>query len=179
MRKSFFPSKLRQDRSVSALLDGLVMMTFSDLAASRREWIAEVLIPWSRQASYRDLIEAEQDWGNIAGQVDQEMTLWTWAWSRFPAVIHDGMPGLNETCEVLLKTTDGREATGYPDRQASSRGQIVLISRGEDGFEKSGPFRIDEITSIDLSGPATDSRAEPAPRLTTTLPPETPPDVRI
>lgn len=155
------------------------MNTFSDLAASRREWIAEVLIPWSRQASYRDLLEAEQDWGNIAGRVDPEMTLWTWAWSRFPAVIHDGMPGLNETCEVLLKTADGGTAIGYPDRQASSRGQIVLISRGEDGFDQAGPFRIDEITSIDLTGPATDSRAEPDARPTTMLPPETPPDVRI
>lgn len=155
------------------------MKSFSDLAASRREWIAEVLIPWSRQAGYRDLIEAEQDWGNIAGRVDPEMTLWTWAWSRFPAVIHEGMPGLNETCEVLLKTTDGRQATGYPDRQASSRGQIVLISRGEGGFDQAGPFQIDEIISIAQTQAAADSRAEPIARPTTTLPPETPPDVRI
>lgn len=155
------------------------MKNFSDLAASRREWISQILLPWCQQASYRDLIEAEQDWGNIAGRVDPEMTLWTWAWSRFPAVIHEGMPGLNETCEVRIQTTDGREATGYPDREASSRGQIVLVSRCETGFQPTGPFRIDEIAVAQRTDQTPGERSEPTSRPTTTMPPETPPDVRI
>lgn len=154
------------------------MKSFAELAASRREWISGQLVPWCRQASFRDLVEAEQDWGNIAGRVDPGMTLWTWAWSRFPAVIHDGMPGLNETCEVRLKVADGRDAVGFPDREASSRGQIVLVSRTEMGFEQLGPFRIDEILVAELVQSAT-PRDEPEARPTTVLPPETPPEVRI
>ena len=154
------------------------MKSFADLAVSRREWISEQLVPWCRQACYQDLVEAEQDWGNIAGRVDPGMTLWTWAWSRFPAVIHDGMPGLNETCEVRLRTAGGAEAIGFPDREASSRGQIVLVARTESGFEQLGPFRIDEITSAELTEDSA-RRDEPQARPTTILPPETPPDVRI
>lgn len=154
------------------------MKSFADLAASRRDWISGLLIPWCHQASYRDLIEAEQDWGNIAGRVDPGMTLWTWAWGRFPAVIHDGMPGFNETCEVRILLAGGREVVGFPDREASSRGQIVLVARSDAGFEQLGPFRIDEVHSVELVEFA-GSRDEPAARPTTVLPPETPPDVRI
>lgn len=154
-------------------------MSFAELAASRREWIAGVLIPWCRQASYRDLIEAEQDWANIAGQVDPGMTLWTWAWSRFPALIHEGLPGLNETCEVRVQTVEGQEVTGYPDREASSRGQVVLVTRTESGFQQAGPFRIDQIASAERTASETGPRMEPASRPTTVLPSETPPDVRI
>lgn len=137
-------------------------------------------MPWCRQASYRDLVEAEQDWGNIAGRVEPGMTLWTWAWSRFPAMIHEGMPGLNETLELRLHLADGQEAAGYPDREASSRGHLVLVTRTEAGFEHLGPFRIDEILSADLADSAIrDARHEPQTRPTTVLPPETPPDVRI
>lgn len=154
------------------------MKSFADLATSRRDWLSEILVPWCRQACYRDLVEAEQDWGNIAGRVDPAMTLWTWAWSRFPAVVHEGMPGLNETCEVRLHLMDGREVVGYPDRDGSSRGEIVLLSRSEAGFEQLGPFRIDAVQSAELT---TEGFAveQPQPRATTVLPPETPPDVRI
>ncbi len=66
--------------------------TFEQLAASRRQWINDVLMPWGRQASLRDLREAEHDWMNIAGRVDPAMTLYTWAWSRFPAAVTTGWP---------------------------------------------------------------------------------------
>ena len=88
------------------------------------------------------------------------------------------MPGLNETCEVRLRTAGGAEAIGFPDREASSRGQIVLVARTESGFEQLGPFRIDEITSAELTEDSA-RRDEPQARPTTILPPETPPDVRI
>lgn len=155
------------------------MNSFVGLASSRRQWIHETLLPWCRQASYRDLLEAEQDWGNIAGQVDPEITLWAWAWGRFPELIHDGMPGLNETSEVRLCLSDGQTVVGYPDRQASSRGEIVLVSRTETGFETLGPFRIDEIESANLTNPQSGRVNEPPQRPTTLLPPETPPDARV
>jgi len=153
------------------------MKSFPELAASRREWIQDILVPWCRQARYPDLIEAEQDWQNIAGRVDPAMTLWTWAWSRFPGLVHDAMPGLNETREVRVTLADGRMASGYPDSELSVRGDMVLVIRTENGFEQAGPFRIDEITGVELTG--SDQSDEPPPRSTTLLPPETPPDVRI
>jgi len=153
------------------------MRAFSELAASRREWIDNILIPWCRQATYADLVEAEQDWLNIAGRVDPAMTLWTWAWGRFPGLVHDAMPGLNETREVGVTLTDGRIVSGYPDRELSTRGDMVLVIRAENGLTQTGPFRIDEITAVELTEPGWSDG--PPPRSTTVLPPEMPPDARI
>src|SRR5687767_6788549 len=79
------------------------MKTFAELAASRREWIDAVLRPWCVQASRRDLVLAEMDWGDIAGRVDAEATLWTWAWGRFPELVHEGLSGVSETREVRVQ----------------------------------------------------------------------------
>ena len=91
------------------------MKTFQEMAASRREWIADVLIPWCKQATFKDLREAEHDWINIAGRVDPAMTLWTWAWSRFPDLVCEDLPGVNETAQVVVVTKDGQTLTGFPD----------------------------------------------------------------
>ena len=127
------------------------MQTFEDLVASRRDWIDHVLKPWCRQAALSDLREAEADWQNIAGRVDPEATLWTWAWGRFSALVHEGLHGMNETAEVCVMLRDGRLVRGYPDGRQSKQGRLVLVGPARSraaGFEEFGPFTIDEIVSI-------------------------------
>ena len=158
------------------------MQSFQEMAASRREWISDVLIPWSRQASFKDLREAEHDWINIAGRVDPEATLWTWAWSRFPCLVHERLPGVNETLEVRVQLASGETLVGYPDNRESSRGQLVLTVTGEDGsFEQRGPYNIDEVASAELSNPdqAPPPVDMPADCPVTTLSPETPTEHRV
>ncbi|WP_437226730.1 hypothetical protein SH661x_004738 [Planctomicrobium sp. SH661] len=121
------------------------MASFSDLIASRRAWIETVLEPWCRTASRRDLLLAEQEWQDIAGRPAPQMTLWLWAWSRFPDLCDAGLTTLNETLPVRVECHDGRSATGYPDARKSERGQLVLI--GERG-ETFGPFSIDDLSSV-------------------------------
>lgn len=156
------------------------MQTFQEMTASRREWISDVLMPWCKQASFKDLREAEHDWINIAGRVDPAMTLWTWAWSRFPCLIHERLPGVNETLEVRIKLASGEIITGYPDNRESSRGLLVLTVSGEDNITQAGPFNIDEIISAELTAPEPPASDTDLPgRPVTTLPPETPVDQRI
>lgn len=124
------------------------MHSFDDLAASRREWIDRVLKPWCRQAALEDLREAEAEWHNIAGRVDPEATLWTWAWGRFPELVHEGLPGLDESSEVRVTLRDGRAVTGYPNGRRSKQGRLALVSpRAGGGFDDLGPYTIDEILS--------------------------------
>jgi hypothetical protein len=52
------------------------MSDFEQLVASRKHWIAEVLIPWCRSASLKDLQRAEREWKDIAGKGDPPATLW-------------------------------------------------------------------------------------------------------
>lgn len=125
------------------------MSTFGQLAASRREWIDHTLIPWCRQSSRRDLVAALQDWTNLAGKVDPDKTLWYWAWSRFPDLVHDELAGIDETVHVTVTLKDGIVASGYPDARESSLGQLVLLATGPDRQRHSlGPFSIDDIASI-------------------------------
>lgn len=127
------------------------MHDFADLITSRREWIDGVLQPWCRQAALKDLREAELEWPNLAGSVDPAATLWLWAWSRFPALVYDGLNGLNETREVQVTLRDGRTVTGYPDGRQSQHGQLVLIAprpQPARGFDEHGPFSIDEVVSV-------------------------------
>ena len=126
------------------------MASFAELAASRREWIESVLRPWCAQASRRDLLNAEAEWGDIAGRVDPSGTLWTWAWGRFPALVHEGLPGVNETYPVQVTLRDGSKTTGYPDNRRSGQGRLLLIAA--DAAKRPpelGPFSIDEISSVD------------------------------
>lgn len=131
------------------------MPAFDELAASRRAWIDGVLRQWCRQAPLVELKKAEAEWADIAGRVDPAATLWTWAWSRFPDLVHEGMPGLNETSEVRVRLTDGREAVGFPDARQSVKGRLVLIPSATQprqrivSQELCGPFSIDEIASVE------------------------------
>ena len=158
------------------------MQSFQEMAASRREWISGVLIPWCRQANFRDLREAEHDWINIAGRVDSAMTLWTWAWSRFPCLVHERLPGVNETLEVHIRISSGETIVGYPDNRESARGELVLIVAGEDGSSvQSGPHNLDDVISAELTNPEQAATLTDLPdhRPVTTLNPEAPTEHRI
>lgn len=129
------------------------MRTFDELAASRRAWIAEVLQPWCRSASLNELRKAADEWGDIAGRVDPDLTLWLWAWSRFPVLYEEGLTGLNETHEVVVRLTDGFEHRGYPDARQSRRGELFLLGRSETGSTIDlGPFRIDDVVAVERAG---------------------------
>jgi len=158
------------------------LVTFPELAASRRDWIQQVLIPWCRQASLSDLREAEFDWLNIAGRVDPAATLWTWAWSRYPSLVHEGMAGLDETREVRVHLKNGSTVTGYPDNRASQAGRLVLAGRDDSGrLVDSGPFSLEDIAAVEwVEG----SPQNPAPaglpaRTPTVLPAHLPNDQRV
>lgn len=158
------------------------MQSFQEMAASRREWISDVLIPWCKQATFKDLREAEHDWINIAGRVDPAMTLWTWAWSRFPCLVHERLPGVNETLEVRITLTNGETIVGYPDNRQSSRGELVLIvAEGDGSSGQSGRHNLDEVVSAELTNPEQAATLADLPdhRPVTTLNPETPTEQRI
>lgn len=120
------------------------MPTFADLVASRKDWIQRELIPWCRQASLADLGRAEEEWLDIAGKVAPQFSLWLWAWSRFPVLYVEGLRGLEETHEVVVRLRSGETATGYPDARASQRGKLTLVR----GAGILGPFSLDDIEEV-------------------------------
>ena len=128
-----------------------VPVSFEDLAAARRDWIESVLRPWCRQATHQQLKQADLEWHDFAGRVDAQATLWTWAWERFPAIVHEDLPGVNETHEVTVRLQDGRTVTGFPDNRRSLKGQLVLVATAGDE-EDHGPFSLDEIAEIVSAG---------------------------
>ncbi len=109
---------------------------------SRRAWIADVLEPWCRAAARKDLVQAHAEWTDIAGKADPNATLWKWAWSRFPDLVHADLPGVDETTRVEVTLDDGSTHAGFPDGRSSEYGRLVLLS--DDGGEL-GPFSIDEV----------------------------------
>jgi hypothetical protein len=117
---------------------------FDELIAARKAWINTVLVPWCQQASRKDLLQAAQEWTDIAGRVAPEFSLWLWCWNRFPVLLVEGLKGLDETYEVVVKLHSGEQFRGYPDSRASQLGQLVL----QTGQGTAGPFSIDLISSI-------------------------------
>jgi hypothetical protein len=114
---------------------------FDELVASRRSWIDEVLKPWCRRAPLADLKRAELEWSDLAGRIDPLATLWTWAWGRFPDLVHEQLPGVNETNEVRVTLKNGAEHVGFPDNRKSTTGRLVLATRAGEA----GPWPIDQI----------------------------------
>ncbi|QDT66527.1 hypothetical protein [Calycomorphotria hydatis] len=123
-------------------------MTFDELVTSRKAWIDEVLQPWCKNATRKELLQAEGDWQNIAGRVDPAGTLWTWAWSRFPVLVHDELPGLQETHAVRVSLNDGTTAIGFPDARETERGLLVLIPVDVSDGSLLGPFSIDDVADV-------------------------------
>ena len=119
---------------------------FAELVASRKAWIQDVLIPWCRTANVPSLIKAESEWGDIAGRIDPQFSLWLWAWSRFSVLYVEGLKGLDETYPVSVTLRDGTTFRGYPDSRASSR--VGLILADESSGESIGPLKLDQIESI-------------------------------
>lgn len=124
-------------------------MTFEELVKSRKAWISDVLTPWCRQASLVALKQAEQEWNDIAGRVAPEKTLWPWAWSRFPDLVHESL-GIDETAEVEVTLRGGQTLRGFPDSRASQNGQLVLW--GADSTNPTprelGPFGIEQVQFV-------------------------------
>ena len=124
------------------------MTTFTDLVASRRAWLAEVLIPWCRVAARADLLRAEQEWTDIAGKIAPERSLWLWAWSRFPALYVEGLGGLEESWEVTVELRNAPSVSGYPDNRATESGRLVI----QTASGPTDPISIDDIVRVDRSG---------------------------
>ena len=125
------------------------MATFDELVASRKAWLSEVLQPWCRSASLISLRQAELEWIDIAGKVAPEKTLWPWAWSRFPDLVHESL-GIEETAEVEVTLHDGRTVRGFPDSRASQQGNLFLWGTDESGEEphELGPFSVEQIATV-------------------------------
>lgn len=129
------------------------MSTFADLVASRKAWIENVLKPWCLCASRMQLRLAELEWHDIAGRVDPEKTLWAWAWSRFPGLVHPELSGIDESEQVTVVFKDQSIVRGFPDARQSRQGELVLLckSTSTGRFEEQGPFSIDDIQAIERS----------------------------
>src|SRR5580698_9482857 len=125
------------------------MDSFEELVSARKDWINNVLRPWCQRARRTDLLKAEPDWLDIAGKVAPEKTLWLWAWSRFPELVHESL-GIEEACQVAVGLNDGRTFHGFPDARKSQRGQLVIWGRDE-ATKRSGdigPLSIDDIAFV-------------------------------
>ena len=156
------------------------MSHFEELALSRRQWIQDVLIPWCAKAILRDLREAEHDLNNIAGRVDPKATLWSWAWGRFPDLVHDSMPGVNETIEVNVTLRSGESFVGYPDNTKTMGGQLILAGRDQDGdMAEFGPFSIDAVESAVATDQSVIPKHVEFTRPTTVMPPNMDMDERL
>ncbi len=125
--------------------------TFSQLVALRKAWIEQELKPWCTAARLADLKMAELEWPDIAGKVAPDATLWAWAWSRFPALVHPELGQIDETREVVVMLHDGRRVVGFPDARQSRQGTLVVFSRQAGALPRyadAGPFVIDDIAQI-------------------------------
>jgi hypothetical protein len=130
-------------------MQACVMDSFDDLVAARKAWLQEVLQPWCERAPRKELLKAEPEWLDIAGKVPPEKTLWRWAWSRFPELVHESL-GIEETSPVEICLHEGRKVRGFPDARKSQRGQLFIWGTVPDTGLRGelGPYSIDDIASI-------------------------------
>lgn len=131
-------------------LESLDMQLFEEIVTSRKNWLNDALRPWCGQASRKELLKAEAEWVDLAGKVDPEKTLWLWAWSRFPELVHESL-GIEETSEVEVRLQDGRIFIGFPNSRNSQHGELALLG-GEISHDgppaEVGPFSIDQIVAV-------------------------------
>jgi hypothetical protein len=126
--------------------------TFADLVGQRRAWIDNVLKPWCRCACLADLKRAEAEWGDLAGRVDVKATLWSWAWSRFPQLVHEQFAGIDETHELRVTLRSGTIYVGYADNRKSEGGRLVLLlssASAHGSLKESEPLSIDDIAVVE------------------------------
>ena len=121
------------------------MTPFEQIVESRKRWLADILQPWCRSAGRADLRRAELEWTDLAGKVDPQATLWTWAWGRFPALVSEGIRGVDETWSVTVTLKNGQTHTGYPDARQTEHGHLVLVEADGGAL---GPFSIDDIAGV-------------------------------
>ena len=139
-------------------IDNTSSQTFDQLAAARREWIDQVLRPWCQRASLKELRRAELEWFDIAGRADTNATLWTWAWERFPVIVHPDLPGVHETHCMHVVLHDGVQITGFPDARQSLRGMLVLVGTDSDGaIVTHSAVSIDQILEVRHASPCNES----------------------
>ncbi len=119
---------------------------FPELVQSRRNWIDQVLVPWCRTATRKDLLLAEQAWLDLAGRPEPKQTLWLWAWQRFPVLCEDGLTALNEAWLVKVVRQSGDVIVGFPDARESVQGNLILVD--ETGKTRE-PVSIDDIVSVE------------------------------
>jgi hypothetical protein len=133
------------------MVEEITMKSFEDLVEARKDWLQTILRPWCQLACRRDLLKAEPDWTDIAGKVDPDKTLWLWAWSRFPDLVHESL-GIEETSEVKVQLRDGRSFLGFPDARDSQRGELILWVQDAitQRSAQCGPFSIDDIVSVSI-----------------------------
>ncbi|HUQ71590.1 MAG TPA: hypothetical protein VM165_18825, partial [Planctomycetaceae bacterium] len=137
-----FPS-LHGDGKTAKPADTVCGETFADLVAARKGWIQQSLRAWCQRASRKDLLLAEPEWFDIAGKADPARTLWAWAWSRFPELVHLDL-GIDESAEVEVTLKDGRTIRGYPDARKSLAGRLVLIAASNE----TGPMSMNDIATV-------------------------------
>jgi hypothetical protein len=125
--------------------------TFAELVAQRREWIENVLKPWCHCARLAELKRAELEWEDLAGRVDAKATLWTWAWSRFPDLVHEQFPGVDETHPLRVTLKDGATYIGYADNRKTVGGHLVLLLTAATATRpiESEPLSIDDIAAAE------------------------------
>jgi len=142
--ESIMTQRPASDSTATALCE-----TFEQLAASRRGWIEQVLRVWCQQAPLKELRKAEQEWFDIAGRAEVNATLWTWAWERFPAIVHPDLAGVHETHLMDVVLHDGSTISGYPDARQSLRGMLVLVGTDVDGSMMThDAVSIDQIADV-------------------------------
>ncbi|MBM82767.1 MAG: hypothetical protein CMJ78_19570 [Planctomycetaceae bacterium] len=127
------------------------MATFDELVESRKTWIADVLKPWCQSAPLAELKQAAEEWVDIAGRVSPEMTLWPWAWSRFPGLVQEELNAIDETSQVEVTLKSGEVLSGYPDTRESPVGKLVLFcvsGATVADASHSEPMSLDEIESV-------------------------------
>lgn len=126
------------------------MTTFLDLAASRRQWIEEVLRPWCMHARSAELHRAEQEWLDVAGRISPDFSLWMWAWSRYPGLVIADLWRIDEAVELQIELADGRAVTGFADTRQSHQDLLVVLVTAD---RSSITINLDDIRSLTVLRP--------------------------
>ena len=133
----------------------VVPTTYAELVQSRRTWLSHELEGWCRRATVAELQLAEVEWPDLAGRINPDVTLWRWAWSRFPGLVHAEL-GLDESRLVSLQLKDGRCFVGYPNSRRSQKNLLTIYGQADEQqpWEDHGPFSLDEIHSLRIKNEA-------------------------